>query len=322
MVVIGVDPQGAIPHIDIVFDTLRARFDEDRRGGRIVGRDQPDFGSLVIADGDDQPVFLRAESRPDAEALVLGLAIELDIVRQRRAEHVQGRIVHAPVIVGEAIDQCLVVHHPDEIGQCARDFVGQVLARLQILDPCGEPLRTVGIDRVGEQPPVLRDREAAEAEIFVPFGKRILVEDQHTLSTVHRLAVVFAILRALFEFGPVEPVAAALGNGRIVLLDARLHLVEQFVDQFLVRLHPRLEPGVLCFEMGEHGLVGHLRIAGVAQPGVRIGDGDPVMRIGKVAFFGPGSCGGRGGGAARRNGKTPELGNGWKRAAEGPKWVS
>ena len=114
VVVIGVDPQRAVPNVDIVFDALHARFDDNRLGGRIVCRHQPHFAGFVVAGRYDQPVFLSAEARTDAEALVQRFAIEFDILRERRAQHVQRGIVHAPVLVGEAIDQRRVAHRPDE----------------------------------------------------------------------------------------------------------------------------------------------------------------------------------------------------------------
>jgi hypothetical protein len=47
--------------------------------------------------------------------------------------------------------------------------------------------------------------------------------------------------------------------------------------------------------MRENVLVLDRRIAGIAQPGIGIGDRDPVMRIGEVAFLCPGRLGGAAG---------------------------
>ena len=204
----------------------------------------------------------------------------------RRAEDMHGRIVDAPIVVRSAIDQRRVVLHPDEVRQRAGDLVGQQFARFQVLDPRGKAFGAVGIGRIGEIAAVLRNRKRAQAEIFDPFGQRVLVEDQDVVAPGNRLAVIFAVFRAFLELRPVEIIPAALRHGGIVFLDARLHLREQFVDQRLLRLHPRFEPRVFGLQMVEHVLVVDRRIGLVAQPVIGVGNRDPVVRIAVVAFFG------------------------------------
>ena len=286
MLVIGEDEDFPVANIDIVFDALAARGDQDLLAGRVVGAHQPHFAGLVVAGGDDQPVFLRGNARPDPETVVLRLAIELDILAYRRSQNMQRRIVHAPIVVGDAIDQPAILHDPDEAGQRAGDCVGQQLAGLQILDPDVEPLGAVVVGRIGEIAPVVAHREGAEAEIFLALGERVLVEDQLRIAARHRLAVIFAIFRAFLEFGPVEIVALPLRNGGIVLLDPRLHLFEQRIDQLLLRLHLRFEPGVLGVQIGEHIRVIDRGIGLVVQPVVGIGNGDSVARVGMIALLG------------------------------------
>src|SRR3546814_12848747 len=63
-------------------------------------------------------------------------------------------------------------------------------------------------------------------------------------------------------------VAVLLRDGTVILLDAALHFREQPVGQRLARLHRRFEIGVFLLQIGQHLPVLHLRIAGVAQPGI------------------------------------------------------
>src|SRR3546814_6773630 len=67
------------------------------------------------------------------------------------------------------------------------------------------------------------------------------------------------------------------GNARIVLLLPAAHFGEQRVDQRAVRSHRRFEIGVFGLQIGKHVRVLHLRIAGIAQPGVVVADGDAVV---------------------------------------------
>src|SRR3546814_8239760 len=55
------------------------------------------------------------------------------------------------------------------------------------------------------------------------------------------------------------------------------HFGEQRVDQRAVRSHRRFEIGVFGLQIGKHVRVLHLRIAGIAQPGVVVADGDAVV---------------------------------------------
>ena len=119
-------------------------------------------------------------------------------------------------------------------------------------------------------------------------GQRVFIEDQLSIAARDRFAIIFAVFRAFFEFGPVEPVAILLRHGGIVFLDPALHFFEQFVDQRLLRFHPRFEPGVFRLEVIENVRVVHGRIGLVLEPVIGIGDGDPVMRIAVIALLGCG----------------------------------
>ena len=276
--------------IDRIFDTLLARPDEDLFAGRIVCAHEAHFAGLVVARGDDQPVVLRGQAGAHAEALVF-LFIERDVAFDRRAEHVQLRFERAPFLGRGAVDQRGIVRDPGEPAAQVRQFVRQQFAGLQVLDPRGVAFRPVAVGRIGEIAPVLAHRRCTEPEVFQALCQFVLVEDQHRIAARYRLAVMLAVLRALFEFGPVEPVAILLRNGGIVFLDPGLHLFEQGVDEFLLRRHARFVPGVFRLHVVEDVLVIDRRIALVLEPVIRIGDRDPVMGIGMVALLGLGRRG-------------------------------
>ena len=166
-----------------------------------------------------------------------------------------------------------------------------MFARLQILDARSVALRTVGVGRVGEIAPVLANAERAQAEIFEASSQLILVEDQLRLGicgSAHGLAIVLAVLRALFELGPVHIVAVALRNGGIVLFDPRAHLGEERLGELFLPRHLRLEIGVLRLHIIEHVLIIDRRIGLVIEPIIGVADGDPVVGVCVLAFLGNG----------------------------------
>jgi hypothetical protein len=107
-------------------------------------------------------------------------------------------------------------------------------------------------------------------------------------------AVPGAILRAGLERPPIFVVAVLHRDRGIVLLDAAAHLLEQSLDQRLVRLHRRFEIGVLGLQIVEHVLVIDLGIARSRSQCIGILDLTPWRS--KLC----GRCSARGGGAGRR----------------------
>jgi len=75
-----------------------------------------------------------------------------------------------------------------------------VFVRRDILEAGGEAFRSVRIDRIGQQLAIVGDRKGPKAEVLEPLGKYIFVEDQLRFAAANGLAVIFAILRTLFEF--------------------------------------------------------------------------------------------------------------------------
>ena len=280
MGVVGADVERALMLIDIIFPARLARGDETRGGKGVIGGQQPRLARHMVAGAQDDPLLRRAEADGNAEALVI-LMKDFAILADRRAQHMHPCIIGAPVFVGEAVEQRLAISGPDQRRQGAGDHVRQQRAGFEIADVHREALAAVGIDAIGEPAAALADRHRAEAEIIMPLRQRRLIEDELVLAAVlgsaDRAAIPFAILRPHLERAPVDPVAVLLRHRAVILLDAPLHLREQRVDQWLVRLHRLFEPAILLLQIGENFLVLHIGIAGVAQPGIGVVDRPAMM---------------------------------------------
>ena len=99
--------------IDIIFAARLARGDQDRVGQRIVGGDQPGFGRHMVAGGDDDPFFRGGEADGDAEAFII-LMEKFDVARDALAQPMEPRIVGAPIVIGDAVEQPLAVAGPHQ----------------------------------------------------------------------------------------------------------------------------------------------------------------------------------------------------------------
>ena len=86
------------------------------------------------------------------------------------------------------------------------------------------------------------------------------------------LAAVDGVLHALFGAGVVPPVAVAVGDGDVGLLDVAEHLVVELVAEAGERGHDGFGVGVFGFKVG-----GDFGILLVAEPGVVVGEGDAVQ---------------------------------------------
>ncbi|MCY1172896.1 hypothetical protein D9M73_130400 [compost metagenome] len=277
--VVGVDEQSVAMHVDIIFAPHLARRYAERRRQRVGRGQQIDFARHMVAARQHDPLAVAGLADADAEPLI-GFLEQFDILRDRRAQPVQPRIVGAPLVVGETVEKAPVIGGPHDFGQHPRNDIGQMLPRDQILDAHLEAFRAIVVDRISQQPPIIADRKGPQPKILFALGQSRFVEDQHVLALVlarrDRAAPPFAILPAGFERSPIDPVAILLRHRAIVFLDAALHLLIQPVDQRLVRFHHAFEIGVLGGEIGKHIRVIDLGIVRVLQPGIRILNRVPV----------------------------------------------
>ena len=284
MFVIGVDVEFAVANIDIVFDAFDARLDQYLLAGRIVCAHQPHFACLVVAGGDDQPVFLRRKSCPDPETLVFFL-VKRRIAFNRGADDVQLRLQRPPLLGRRTIDQRCVLRDPGQAAAKVGQLVRQQLTGLKVLDPRGVAFRTIVIRRIGKEPAIVRDRKRPEPEIVLSLGQFVLIEDQRLVATSGGASIPFAIFLPLVEFRPVDPVTIFLRDRGIVLLHTALQLFIDRVDQPLLRRHPRLEPRIFRLDVIEYILVIDHRIGLVLEPVIGIRNGDAVVGIAMLALF-------------------------------------
>ena len=219
---------------------------------------------------------LRAAER-HAEFLVR-LAVDGAVRRLRIAEPVVPDGLRPPVLVGVGVEEALGVRRPDQAVAPVLDQVGKLRAGFEIAHLQNEAFGAVGVDRIGEQAAVRADGVAAEPEIFVAFRERRFVEDDGIGAAARRPPVPLAIFRAGIEGVPIDECAVLLRHAGVVVLHPAFHLGEQRVDEPSMRLHRRFEIGVLRVEIAEHVRVVDLRIGGIAKPGVRVFDGDAMMR--------------------------------------------
>ena len=96
-----------------------------------------------------------------------------------------------------------------------------------------------------------------------------------------RFAAVDGVLEALLGAGVVPPVAVAVGDGDVSLLDVGEHLLVELFAQAGERRHYGIGVGVFGFEIG-----GDVGVLFVAEPGVVVDEGDAVEEGFGVVFAG------------------------------------
>ena len=144
------------------------------------------------------------------------------------------------------------------------DTIGLELARRQVLHEQRVLAKAGVVERVGEPVGVVVDGVSAEGEEGMAHGQGVEIE-QDLLGRIRPggLAAVDRILLALLRARVIEVIAATVGNGRVVFLDAAQDLpVERVLERFH-RLHHGRRVRVLRFQVS-----GDTRIVLVAQPEV------------------------------------------------------
>ena len=149
MVVVREDEQRAIAHIHTILPPRLARRHHDRGRGRVTRWHQAYFAGDIVARADDDPILLRSQSNANAKADVL-LLIQQFRLRELITQFVEPRIVGAPIVIGEALDNALAVGRPDDAGQCAGNDVGQFCASFQIAKMQVKAFRPVIIISIGQ----------------------------------------------------------------------------------------------------------------------------------------------------------------------------
>ena len=107
--------------------------------------------------------------------------------------------------------------------------------------------RPVIIIRIGQNLAIRADLCGTKAEIGLALGERIFIKDKLVRAAGDGLAIMLAILRALFEFRPIDIVAVLLRNAAVIFFDPAFHFLKNRFGQSGLWRH-------LCFEIGIFGI--------------------------------------------------------------------
>ena len=157
------------------------------------------------------------------------------------------------------------------------DDVGEFQAGVEVADPQRVVLATVDVGAPRQQLLVVADVERVDREEVVPLGLEVLVEQDLRGGVVGGpSAAVDGVVATLLGARRVPPLAVLDRRGQVGLLDARLDLAEDRLDEVVVIGEPRIGVRVLGLEVGDG-----VGVVAVAQPRPRIldaaGRAVPVM---------------------------------------------
>ena len=249
-----------------ILDPLAAGQQHAPRGGRLIGRQIPDFaGGEARARGQQIRPILGLAQCQEVERVRLAHDHGLRRAPQGTAEDAVRSV--GGVVAGE--EQGAVVRGPLQPVAHAVDRVREQPAAPEILHPDGVPLRAGGVVGECEQPAVGAHLAHPHVRVGAPAPEQVLVQ-QHLLSRreAAALAAEDGILLAFHGSGVVVVAVLQLGHGQVGLLDPRDHFAEQALLQLAASAGHPLGVGVLGTEVSED--LGPLAPV-VTQPGVGIG---------------------------------------------------
>ena len=214
------------------------------------------------------------------EERLVGLVVDQHVLRDRRAHHVP---VHRTALQQHRVlldvEDRAAVRGPLHALQHALDAVGEDGARAQVLEAQRMDAAARHVLAPGEHVAIRAHLVIADAHVVLALGEGRHVEDHLRRGRLvlrrrrPALAQVRRVLGALVEALPVPVAAVVGGDGGIVLLDARAHL-----------LHERLLQGA---QPRHHGVgVGHFGpqvVHDVVALVARVIVADPVVLVGAVA---------------------------------------
>ena len=121
--------------------------------------------------------------------------------------------------------------------------------------------RPIIIIGISQNLAVRADFGGPKAEIGFALGQFIFVEDKLVRAACNGLAIMLAILRAFFEFRPINIIAILLRDAAVILFDAALHFLKNRFGQLGLRCHLRFEIGIFGAQMVQYFRVINRRIA-------------------------------------------------------------
>ena len=154
------------------------------------------------------------------------------------------------------VEHGLVVVGPGQRGGGIFEFVGQYLARGEILEVDRELTSSDHVVAIGEQLFVRADFKAGDLKEVVSCRQRRAVEHDLLGTVFAAFARVDRILFAFLESDVVPVILVLRRHARIVLLDAADDLVvDRIFERFVVRGHRRVVI-VLRLDVAQHRRIG------------------------------------------------------------------
>ena len=275
---VGEHDEAVAPVVDGVLDVLLARPHQPGWRRRLAGRQHVDLGRRLAARHEHDPALAAGGADVQGEPLV-GLLQHEHVGADRRAQLVAPDLVRAHLLVGAGVEQPAPVAGPGEPTPRRRSgqLVRQLLAGGQLADPHRVALAAVGVAGPGQQRVVGRRLDGVDVEELVAVGLGVAVEDDVGGGLLERPpATEHGVRLALDRPADVPPRAVAHRHRLVGLLDPRLDLGEQLLDEVLPRLEEGGGVGVLGFEVGDR-----VGVLAVAQPGPRVvgGPGGALPRV-------------------------------------------
>ena len=228
---------------------------------------QAQFVGDVGAGGDDEVAPAAGLADRDEEGGV-ALLVEHGIAAGVGAQTVSANPIRAQLVVElDPQERALALDPGDRAGGVG-DEIGEELAAAEVLHVDAKALRAVLVGRPGEERCVRADLQRPQPEIALGRRFDVLVQDDFGLGRSVAAAQPGTVLRTGRKAPMVLEGAIAHRHGGIVLLDPRLELGMQLLDQPAVGCEEGIDVGVLLLEIGADVGVGDLGVVRVTQPGV------------------------------------------------------
>ncbi len=275
--------------LHLVLVVLLAGRDETPRAVRIGGRAHARLGAGEAARGQEEEGEAPRAGHVDTEERVHLLEEQIG---RRGAQAVPVEPVRPLGLVFGDVEEGPAVGGPRHRAHLV-DPIRQQGAGVQVLDVERVLPEAGDVGGVGEAPAVVAHRRRADREERMADRERVQIED-HLLGRVEtaRLAAVDRVLLAGLGARVVEEAALPIGNGLIVLLDARQHLRVEALLERRRGGHDQVGVRVLRGEvLGDRGVVP------IAHPEVVV---DPDVAMDDVGPGHPLGDGGHGGHATHR----------------------
>ncbi len=264
---------------DIAGDAGLSRPDQSGLAFRRIRRDQPylrGIRMIVRVDNEELPAFGLADGNEETR---VGFLIDQGVLFGSRADFVPEYLYRPVVIVEPGVKQEPAVSGKGEIALGAGDGCVDDFSRRRLANFHCAIFRSVAVDCCREVAVIRGMSGAIDGEKTLPFGFRIAVEEDLFGPALRLFAAEKRILPFRHETAEIGPAAIFRGHRGIVFLDPGAQLRRQPLAELCHRREDFAAPGIFRFQIGADIGIERFRLAhdalpvGVAQPGVRIGQG-------------------------------------------------